>query len=129
MADLGSDLSCVFDCTPDMAEVSGRKCLAQAIARRYITPRGRLIYDPNYGFDLTQFVNDDLAPVDIARLQSNAESEADKDERVLASKVTATLGSEGVLIVVVSLTDSSGPFTFVLSVNQVTVEILSVKNG
>lgn len=126
MADLGSDLSCVRDCTPDMAEVSGRACLAQAIARRYITPRGALIDDPNYGFDLTAYVNDDLSSADIARIQSQAEQEALKDERVEDASVSIAVTVAGVMVVTVVLTDSNGPFTLVLSVTATTVQLLTV---
>ncbi len=126
MANLGSDLSCVIDCTPDMAEVSGRTCLAQAVARRYVTPRGGLIDDANYGFDLRQYINDDMSLADIARVQAGAEAEALKDERVEACKVTIAVSAEGLMVVSVVLTDSVGPFTLVLSISEVTVQILSV---
>lgn len=127
MSNLGSDLSCVSDCSPDMAEVSGRTCYIQAIARRYITPRGRLIDDKDYGFDLTQYVNDDLAPIDIARIQAGAEAEALKDERTEAVTVNIVLNAAGVLIIRIELDDGDGPFSLVLSVSEVSVTVLSVK--
>lgn len=99
MANLGSDLSCITDCTPDFAEVSGRMCLAQAVARRYGCPRGRLIDDPNYGYYLCGYVNDDLSKNDIARIQAGAEAEAKKDERVLTAKVTIAVSVAGLMIV------------------------------
>lgn len=126
MTDFGSDLSCVSDCTPDMAVVTGRKLLAQAIARRYMTPRGGLIDDPNYGFDLTQYVNDDLSAKDIARIQAGAIAEAEKDERILSADVKITTNTAGIMVVTVVLTDAEGPFTLVLSVGEVTVDILAV---
>lgn len=126
MADLGSDLSCVDDCTPEMSEVSGRQCLVQAIARRYITARGRLIDDANYGYDLTQYVNDDLKPADIGRIQAGAEAEAKKDERVLEATAKITLTVAGIMIVTIALTDAVGTFFLVLSVSEVTIQLLSV---
>lgn len=125
MADLGTDLSCVLDSPPEMSEVSGRTCLAQAIARRLITPRGRLIDDADYGYDLSQYINDDLSTADIARIQFEAESECVKDERVLGAKVVLTVASQ-VMTVIVTLEDSSGPFTLVLAINDVTVQLLTV---
>lgn len=127
MSDLGTDLSCVTDCTPDFAEVTGRTCLAQAVARRYITPRGRLIDDANYGYDLTQFVNDDMSPSDIARVQANAKAEAEKDERVFSASVSVALSRGGIMMVTVVLVDAQGPFTLVLAVSAVTVQILAVQ--
>ena len=126
MVDFGTDLSCVKDCTEDMAEVTGRTGLAQAVARRYITPRGRLIDDPNYGFDLTEYVNDDLSPADIARIQAGAEAEAVKDERVEDAQVSLVVTTAGTMIVTVVLTDAKGPFTLVMSVTSTTVQLLTV---
>lgn len=125
MADLGTDVSCVFDATPNMAMVSGRRCLAEAVARRLITPRGRLIGSPNYGFDLTQYLNDDLTPGDLIRIAAGATSEVKNDERVLAATVSIALAF-GVMTVKVLLEDASGPFTLVLSISDVTVEILKI---
>lgn len=125
MADLGTDVSCVFDATPNMAMVSGRRCLAEAVARRLITPRGRLIGSPNYGFDLTQYLNDDLTAGDLIRIAAGATSEVKNDERVLAAMVSIALAF-GVMTVKVLLEDASGPFTLVLSISDVTVEILKI---
>jgi phage baseplate assembly protein W len=127
MADLGRDLACVDDLTPDMSEVTGRRCLAEAIARRYQTDRGSLIGDPNYGFNLTNFVNSDLGTGDLAALQSGAEAEALKDERVLAVTVVATQDTQGLMTVTVTLTDAAGPFILTLAVSAVTVKILDLK--
>jgi len=126
MADLGTDLSCVSDCTPDFAEATGRLCLAQAVARRLLTPRGGLVDDPNYGFDLTGYVNDDVSTADLARIQANTEAECLKDERVEAADVTLSVSTAGLMIGKIILTDSVGPFTLVLSIDEVTVSILKV---
>lgn len=66
MPDYGTDLSCVVDLDAGLAEVTGNTLLAQALARRLITPRGGLLDDPNYGYDLTQFLNADIGPTDLA---------------------------------------------------------------
>lgn len=126
-ADLGRDLACVDDLSPDMREVTGRRCLAEAIARRYISDRGTLLGDPNYGFNLLDYMNADVGPTDIASLQSGAETEALKDERVVRANVVATLQSDGDLLVAVTLTDADGPFTLTLAVSSVTVTILDLK--
>ncbi len=126
MADLGSDFSCLFDSPPDMAEVTGRTCLIQAVARRIITPRGTLIDDPNYGFDLTQYVNDDIDGADLIRIQDGVRAECLKDERVSDAEVTLTFTAAGVLICKIILEDGDGPFTLVLSVSQASVDVLSV---
>ncbi len=124
-ADLGTDVSCVYDATPDMAMVTGRRCLAEAVARRLITPRGRLIGSPNYGFDLTQYLNDDLSAGDLIRIASGATAEVKQDERVLAATVTISL-TLGVMLVKIAIEDADGPFTLTLSITDVTVEILKI---
>lgn len=126
MADLGTDLSCVTDLTLDMAQVTGRVALAQAIARRWQTPRGGLIDDPNYGYPLSDLLNDDVSSGDLAKAQAGAAAEALKDERVLACKVSLVLNA-GVLVVTASITDAAGPFTLVASVTEITTTILGIR--
>ncbi len=125
-ADLGTDLSCVSDLDATGAVVSGRRLLAEACARRLSTPRGALIDDPNYGYDLTDFVNADLGIGDLDAIQSGISSECLKDERVLACAALVTLDVDGVMTVTVQLTDGDGPFTLVLAVSDVTVDLLKV---
>jgi len=136
----GRDLSCflrpvsltgptynatVFDLSTDMSEVDGRQGLSEALARRLVTKRGTLIDDPNYGFDVREFVNDDLDARELARIAASVDGEMLKDERVLRSSTTATLVG-GALILVVNITDSRGPFRLVFSVSQASVSILQV---
>lgn len=125
MTDYGLDLSCVDDLTPGMVEVTGRIVLAQAIARRLMTPRGYLCDDPTYGYDVTQRVNDDMSARDLAMLYANVRNECLKDERVMDAAVTGTLSS-GVLLLTITLTDGDGPFALVLGVTNVDVTILRV---
>ena len=53
----GWDLVCTNDCTPDAAECGGTQVLANALYRRATSPRGCIIYDLDYGYDLNQFIN------------------------------------------------------------------------
>lgn len=140
VADHGRDLSCTvesvtledpdavtrteiqFDATEDFDTVSGRVALAQALARRLTTPRGDLV-DPwdeegaaNYGIDVTEHVNDDMGPGDLAQLEQRADAECRKDERVHSAASTATLVDE-VLTLSIALQDAEGPFTLTLTVD------------
>ena len=126
--DYGFDLSAVSDIDPGFRTVSGRRLLAEAIARRLQTPRGRLADDPNYGYDLTGLLKADFAPQDLARIASLVEAECTKDERVVGASATVTLQvpsspSTGLLVSVL-IQDGSGPFPLVLAVSGVTVQIL-----
>lgn len=122
--DFGSCWSCVTDLTMPATQATGFRVVAEAIARRWQTPRGGLIDDPNYGFDVSDFINADMSKTDIARLAQLAGSEAEKDERVLSCKVTVTL-TGGVLIVTGAVETALGPFQLVVSVSQVTVTLLA----
>lgn len=121
----GHDLFCVTDIDPGAIEVDGRVLLAQALARRLITPRGGLIDDPNYGYDVTQFLNDDIQPATITRMQGQIVAEMLKDERVLAASCQVQfVGSQ--LMITISITDGIGPFPLVLAISAVSVQILSI---
>jgi hypothetical protein len=87
----GYDLVCTSDITPDAAECGGFIVLANALYRRASTPRGTLIYDPNYGYDLSQLLNADINTVsDVAMIGANLDNEFRKDPRVYASQTTVT---------------------------------------
>lgn len=123
MADLGIDIHCVDDIDPNFALVSGQKVLAQALARRLITPRGTLLEDPEYGFDLRAFLNDTHSAF---RVESGIESELLKDERVDDVSATTTYDElSGRLTVEARVTSSEGPFDFILGVTDVTVELVT----
>lgn len=121
---LGYDLWCVQDLDPGLVEVGGTLVLLQALARRIITPRGRLVDDPNYGYDVSGFLNDDLSAADLASIGSGVDAEFLKDERVLRSSTTATLAATGVLTIASLITTSTTTFQLVLAVTSVGVSIL-----
>lgn len=124
--DYGLDISmspAATDMDAMLGFVSGRRCLSEALARRLQTPRGRLIDDPDYGYDLTGELGDDLGTGDLARIASLAAQECAKDERVISAQGNATL-TAGTLTVAIQVQDGAGPFTLVLAVSDVTVALL-----
>ena len=125
MVDYGTDLSDVTDLTEDMAEVSGRLCMIQALARRIQTPRGTLIDDPNYGIDITDYLDADIADSSLSQVAGLVDAEFLKDERVIGSTTSVT-SKNSVLTIQSQLQDGAGPFKLVLSVDQVTIAILKV---
>lgn len=131
--DYGTDISVVSDVDFSGRVVTGPRLVAEAVARRLLTPNGSLIGDPHYGFDLSQYINDDMGPADYAALISGATHECLKDERVLAAEVTLETTSldasrtQKRLDVSITLTISSGTFDLVLGVSDVGVELLSVE--
>jgi hypothetical protein len=110
--------------------VSGFRIVAEAIIRRWLTPRGGLLEDPSYGYDLTDAIGEDVGPSDLARMSQAAAEEAQKDQRVKACYVTMGLINTGtsdpVLSVQARVETAQGPFSLVAAVSSVTVTLLQV---
>lgn len=125
--DFGTDISCYPDLDPLGTLVSGNTALAQAIARRLITPRGSLFYDTNYGTDLRLYLNEGMTNEAQSRIKSAIEAECAKDERV--SSVTADVvysSAARTLAITITLVGGSGPFSLTLAVTSLTVSLLTV---
>ena len=123
MADFGIDLSSSPDL--DFGLVTGRRALAEALLRRLSTPRGSLVSDLDYGFDLRLLMNEALGADDLARVQMAMEAELEKDERVgsVSSRLDFDAQRERARVTVAVAT-AGGPFQFVLGVDRVSVELL-----
>ncbi len=123
--DFGSCWSCITDLVMPSTMASGFQVVAEAILRRWQTPRGGLIDDPNYGFDLSDYIGDDLDTRGLARIGQAAAAEAQKDERVLNAAVTVSLIGDA-LTVAGLISTAKGPFRLVVSVDQVNTTLLQV---
>lgn len=111
MPDLGTDFAWVGngDVDPMMTEVSGYKCLQQALLRRLVTARG-IFYDDNYGTDMKRFMS---AEANLRVIEQAAENELLKEERVSAvtinaSKTQATPTQPATLSMLISATVLDG---------------------
>lgn len=126
--DYGSDVACVTDIDPAFAMVSGPTAVAQAIARRLITPRGGLHYDGTYGYDLRQHLNGSIEDGDTFVVASSVETQCEQDERVRSASARVTYDAlTETLRVTIALVLDDGPFELVLGVSAVTVEVLSLR--
>jgi len=105
-------------------EVTGPLALSESLLRRLLTPRGRLIGDPDYGFDLRDSVWDSTT-VGLAVLKSQVATECQKDERVFSVDVEGTL-IQGDLTLEITGESALGPFALTLPVSQITVAGLSL---
>jgi hypothetical protein len=127
----GLGWSCTTELTSPSIMVTGFRIIAEAIIRRWSTPRGGLLEDPSYGYDLTDAIGDDIGPADLARMSQGAAEEAQKDERVRNCYVTmgvlASGDGTGILSVQARVETSAGPFALVAAVSQVTVTLLQVQ--
>lgn len=83
----GSDFRGVDDIDFGLSAVDGREALIEAIARRYLSPRGGHRYARDYGLDLRNYLAD-TAPLAVA--QSAIAAEARKDERIRTASAVIT---------------------------------------
>jgi hypothetical protein len=65
--------------------VTGPMAVVHAVARRFVTPRGRLAWAPDDGFDIRQLLLETVSEGDIPTYERLFALEAEKDERVLAA--------------------------------------------
>jgi phage baseplate assembly protein W len=122
---LGVDISCYPDLDAGFALVSGYTALGQALARRLETPRGGLFYDPDYGTDVREMVNDAATSAFAQQRQQQIEAEALKDERVGTATATVTYSpATSTAAVKLTVDTAVGPFTFVLAVTQISIAVL-----
>lgn len=120
------DLFCDDDCMSDFRTVSGRTALAQSLYRRWTTDQGTLIGDPNYGKNLTNYINDDVTTAEIGQIVAIAVAEAKQDERVVDITGEGRLAEDGTLYLTFEVIDGQGPFTLTIAVSAVTVTLLTV---
>lgn len=123
----GTDSYCVSDIQRVSTQVTDPvQLIAQRIARRLQTPRGALALiggDPDFGYDVRQLVLAKRTPSFMTSAQSTIQAEVAKDQQVLSCSVQiAPMTGDG-LSITVSVQSSDGPFSLVLSVDALTVDV------
>lgn len=120
---LGTEISCVDDLDPLFTLVSGRTALIQALARRYITTRGSLVEDEEYGYNLRDKLGESVTPGELAEIESEVVDEALKDERVARATATVRFDEPAQRIdLTIAAVDGFGPFQRVLAITDLTLE-------
>src|SRR5262245_60329956 len=127
MADFGTDIRCLFDLDPLFGVVFARENLAQALVHRLTTPRGTLLDDPAYGIDTRAYVSESLTAARLYQLKVDLETELERDERIQTADTTLTPLAGDRLRLSLVLSTKEGPFTLVLAVSALTVELLQVR--
>lgn len=124
----GRDLSCVTDCDALFSLTPPSQSplvLAQAVTRRYLTPRGGLLDEADYGLDVRGYLNRGTVDTELRGLEARARLEALKDERVSDAEVEVTFSADyRELSLTVRLTPvdtRTRPFSFVVSVTDAQV--------
>lgn len=128
MVDFGTDVSTFPGLDMTGRTITGVRAVAEAVARRFVTPNGTLEYDRDFGRDLRDLLNEDFDDRDIAREQAAAELEAEKDERVKRASVSFVLDRAAMKLTVriggVLADGRDTPFEFVLSIDKVSAKVL-----
>lgn len=126
----GRDLWCVTDLTATMDTIApdSRLAIAQAVVRRWITPRGALLDDPDYGYDVRGKLNRGLTQVELRSLGSLMRLEARKDDRVSDAAVTVSFDGETLHAATVLTCESItlGTFTLTLALDAIGVTQLEL---
>lgn len=131
----GRDLSCVTDCTPEMAEVDpySAQAVGEALARLLSTPQGGIISDPtlltavgedpHYGFDLAGMLHVDTDELRLRAYQDLATAACQRDERVQSVTVTIDrVGPDGLNVFVYGVTKTGVTFEKVLPLTTASLE-------
>lgn len=123
---LGLDVSTFPDLDPLFKPIRGQRAVAEAVARRWLTPLGGLVYDENYGEDLRAYLNAGVEGPRLRALEAALTTQALADERVQAATVALVpVGSAPAVSLRASatLTTSAGPFRLVLTVDQLAADL------
>jgi len=124
--EVGVDIDCITDITPQFKLAYGLRNLANALLRRLITPRGGLFYDPDYGLDLRDYLNAGLTDGQIVNLAGAVGLELEKDERVSSAEVAMTFTPSSMTLRLrckVEVVDV-GQMSLLLEIGQVTAAVL-----
>lgn len=127
--DFGSDLSGVTDLTLDCAEVSGARGWLEGLCRRLQVPPGGLLDDPDYGYDVADWLDDEIKQSQLDSIARDIDDEFLKDQRTESSSSVVTIVKNGGAIslnIVSRVSSAAGPFTLVIGASDLGVQLLSV---
>lgn len=127
MADFGLDVSTFPGLDVTGRNLTGSRVVAEACLRRLITPRSALRYDPDYGYDLRDLLNDDVTDADLRRHALSAELELEKDERIDTVSVTLTLVGFNLTVAISGTLSNAASFDLTLAIDQVSADVLRVE--
>lgn len=120
----GSATQCVNDLPLISTQTTNPALIVgQRVARRLTTPRGALGLfgdDPDFGFDVRQYVNAKLSPAQISSAQSLITAEILKDQQVQSASVAMNFNADGAVSLDITLDLGAGPFSLTLNVSNVT---------
>ena len=127
MPDYGLDMWCTTDIDPLLADVTGEELMGQVCLRRLFTRKGALLSAPSANtLDVRDFLNDSISDSDLPRISASCQAALLDDERIQTATVTSVFDrATRVLTLSIAGIGASGPFALTLSVNSVTVQLLT----
>ncbi len=104
---------------------SGVRNLANAVYRRVTTPRGSLLYAPDYGRDIRDLLGETASGTTLRAEEQAFAREVEKDERVSRCTCTFRFNQAREAVTCTFLVETAaGPFRLVLLVDQLSVTVL-----
>lgn len=125
--DYGEDVSTFLDgdLDPYFRPLTGARVVAEAIVRRWTTPTGGLFFEPGFGVDVRELASQAMTPQTVFTLGAQLAAQAEEDERVQSALVELSLDPRPRRLVVRGeIRTATGPFTLVVSVDRLSVELL-----
>lgn len=125
-AGFGTDISTFPDLDPHLRLISGQRVVAEAVARRWLTPRGSVPYDETYGEDVRAYLNARVDGPRLRALEAALQAQAVADERVASAQVSLTWsGTPGrlQLRVAARLVTALGPFALTLTIDSLVINL------
>jgi len=126
--DFGTDVSTFVDgdLDPFFRVISGKRVVAEAIVRRWTTPQGALFFDENFGRDVRDLLGQATSPQTLFALKNALVAQAEEDERVAEISVDVSLDVRSrKLLIRGEIATADGPFTLVVSISDLSVDLLS----
>lgn len=108
--------------TLDFSRLEGKKLLKRALERRLTTPRGSIFYAPDYGFDLSQYLQADWDSQIEMEMLTKAATELEKDRRVIEASLFVkdkTLSTLEIRVSVVARDETELTFDLLISPTEV----------
>jgi hypothetical protein len=105
--------------------ISGARVVAEAILKRWLTPRGSCFWDLDLGHDVRQYLSAAIDSTRLSAIETQLAAEAQKDERVESCTVTASFDPTAKRFTLksrVTLVEGE-TFSFVVGVDALTAEL------
>lgn len=128
--DYGTDVYCGSDLDPLLRDTSGVENMQLVCLRRLYTPLGHLLSDPTaVTLDARDFVSSGVdlsSDKDLVRIQALCQAALLDDQRIFSVAIQPSFDFRTrVLTLPIQGVGSQGPFSLVLGVSALTVELLT----